>query len=85
MERRMRETSTVDVMPNLSYNEDEVDRVTTIKTDLGNYTGQAIAQFISGEMDPETDWDSYINTLNQIGLEELLEIEQEAYNRAYSS
>nr|WP_304956241.1 extracellular solute-binding protein [uncultured Acetatifactor sp.] len=83
MERRIRETGTVDVMPALLYQESEANRRNTLYTDISNYIRQAAAQFISGELDPETDYESYLNTLKQMKLEELIQIEQAAYDRMY--
>lgn len=39
------------------------------------------AQFIIGETDIDSNWDTFINTLNGMRLQRLLEIEQQAYDR----
>lgn len=83
MERRMREIGVTDVFPALVYEDEEADRRSTLKTDISSYISQATAQFISGEMDVEKDYEGYLNKLNQMGLEELLQIEQTAYDRMY--
>ena len=70
-------------MPALLYQESEANRRNTLYTDISNYIRQAAAQFISGELDPETDYESYLNTLKQMKLEELIQIEQAAYDRMY--
>ena len=49
-----------------------------LKTDISNYIKNAMSQFITGQLDIEKDWDSYIATLNKMGLPRLMEIEQEA-------
>lgn len=37
-------------------------------------------KFISGEEDIESGWDAYIKNLEKMGLADLLEIYQNAYN-----
>ena len=37
----------------------------------------------TGELDIEKDWDTFVATMNRMGLERLLEIEQEAYDAMY--
>ena len=32
---------------------------------------------------PDADWDNYLNELNNIGLEELIEVYQTVYDRMY--
>ena len=53
----------------------------TLKTDIENYIKTTSAQFIIGELDVYKDWDTYISTLNKMGLEKLLDLEQQAYDK----
>lgn len=69
------------VFPQLVYTNDEAAARSTLLTDVANYIATARAQFIIGEMDIETQWDAYVSRLNQMRLEELLAIEQAAYDR----
>lgn len=71
----------VDCFPRLSYTAEEANERATLKTDLQNYLEQAKAQFITGEIDVEEGWDDFVNTVNGMGLERLIEIEQAAYDR----
>ena len=71
----------VDCFPKLSYTAEEASERATLKTDLETYLNQAKAQFITGEVDVEAGWDSFVNTVNGMGLERLLQIEQAAYDR----
>ena len=48
---------------------------------LKSYTGEARAQFITGDLDIEKDWDSYIAELYNNELEAVLEVMQAAYDR----
>ena len=72
---------TVNCFPLLSYTSEEANERATLKADLENYLKQAKAQFITGEIDVEEGWDNFVNTVNGMGLERLIEIEQAAYDR----
>ena len=71
----------VDCFPKLSYTAEEANERATLRADLENYLKQAKAQFMTGEIDVEEGWDNFVNTVNGMGLERLIEIEQAAYDR----
>ena len=52
-------------------------------TDITSYIQLAKSQFIIGELDIDKDWDTYTQTLEQMGLSRLVEIEQAAYDRMF--
>lgn len=66
--------------PNLRYSEEVLEERTTIRTDIINYLKTASAQFITGEMDVDKDWDTYLEQLESLKLSRLMEIEQAAYD-----
>ena len=53
---------------------DDADEFADRWTDIDKYIGQMHAKFITGEANLETDWDTYLNNLNRMGLETILEI-----------
>ncbi|MBT3273211.1 MAG: extracellular solute-binding protein [Spirochaetales bacterium] len=65
------------------YSSDEVDPVTTYETDIIGNTGYVVRKqadwILKGGI--EEEWDEYLETLEKMGLSELLEIYQKAYNR----
>lgn len=75
-------TVLVDTFPNLVYTAEENAERATIYNDISLYLANAKAQFITGGMDIDADWETHVNTLNQMGLERILAIEQAAYDRA---
>lgn len=83
LERARRQSEKVDEFPTLVYNSEESSRRVALVTDLKMYVEQAASQFIIGELDVEEDWDEYISTLEAIGSEELISLEQTAYDRQY--
>lgn len=61
---------------------EEQDEVSAITVDLETYMKENEAQFINGskELNDET-WQEYLDTMNQIGAQRLIEIYQASYDR----
>ncbi|WMJ86699.1 extracellular solute-binding protein [Anaerocolumna sp. MB42-C2] len=66
------------------YLPEEADEIADIKSTLGTYRDEAAAAFITGTR-PLSDWDKYIQELNDIGLQKYLEVSQKAYDRMLSN
>ncbi len=49
------------------------------RNDISTYVAENYGMFITGDR-PLSDWDDYISTLNQLGLQNVLAIYQEAYD-----
>lgn len=71
----------VEAYPVVSYTAEEVKERGAMQKDITIYLKQARAQFITGELDLDKDWDTYVKSLEQMNLGRLLEIEQAAYDR----
>lgn len=67
--------------PPLSYTTEEGEIRSRVRDAISNYLTDTKAQFIIGNLDFEADWDDYINELNSMGAQELLQVEQSAYGR----
>lgn len=67
--------------PLVYFTEDEQDRINTLKPDIETYFEQMEAKFITGAESIETGWDKYIETLEGLGIDEYIEIHQDAYDR----
>ena len=59
---------------------EEQERLKILANDIETYTTQMEAKFVIGQ-ESFDNWDSYINTLKEMGLEELIKIKQAAYER----
>lgn len=68
-------------LPTLKFTDEETDTLTNIKSGILDQILQMSARWIAGESDIDKDWDSYIDSLNGIGLEEYVSIHQAAYDR----
>ena len=79
----VRRSTTVlkDVYPTLFYTDAENSERAIIVTDITNYFGNMVAQFVTGQSDIDAEWDNYLKKLDDMGLPRLLEIEQAAYDR----
>ena len=68
------------LMPQLSYSEEEADAISGIAADVTTYVSSSMAEFITGNR-PLSDWDSYLEDLDNMGLPQLIETAQTAYDR----
>ena len=69
------------VFPVLSYTSDESSELTTYKTDIDSYISEYLAQVVTGQLTLEDSWDNYLDTLKQMGVEEMFSIYQASYER----
>ena len=60
--------------------EEQLERKTELKTDLDTYTKELATQLILGQKSLD-DWDSYMAELKDLGLDEILEIENDQLKR----
>ena len=60
---------------------EESSRASALQSDLYTYVAECIPKFILGEMDIDADWDSFVESCNSMGLPEVVEIYQTAYDR----
>ena len=63
------------------YTAEEQSERSVLMMDIKNYIQTMKAQFIVGEVDIDTGWDSFLTNLKTMQLDRLLEIEQQAYDR----
>ena len=67
------------VMPNLT--KEEKDKLTDLTSNIKTYISEMEQKWILGTSDIDADWDNYIKTLKDMGLETVNEVYTEAYNR----
>ena len=63
------------------YSEEETDTVNEIQQNINTYIDDTVTRFIIGDLDIESGWDTYLEELKAIGVEELLDTVQKAYDR----
>lgn len=68
------------VYPSVFFSIDELDRLSTIETDLFAYVLRLRTEWYqNGKVDQE--WDAYLKELDRLGLQEWLQIKQAGYDR----
>lgn len=69
-------------LPKLSYTDEEQASITETQVAFPDVIAEWTMRFISGEKDPESDWQEYVDALNGIGLQEYVQTAQAAYERS---
>ncbi|NGP46185.1 extracellular solute-binding protein [Bacillaceae bacterium SIJ1] len=67
--------------PQVYFTVEEQQRISMLKTDIDSYFEQMEAKFITGAQPIDETWDEYVETLQQLGIDELVELNQAAYDR----
>ena len=65
----------------LMLTEDEQDIYNDCWTDINNYVAEMNAAFITGQKDIDAEWDNYLKTLEDMGLQEVIDVYQSALDR----
>lgn len=67
-------------IPQFYFTDEEQSKISDIATDINLYVTQMEAKFITG-VEPLSNWDSYVENVKKMGLDELLAQNQTAYER----
>lgn len=70
-----------DVLPILHMTSEEKDEISVALVETGSYIAESRIAFITGKMDIDADWNSYISKLDNLGLQTVLDVYQAAYDR----
>ncbi|MEK4297799.1 extracellular solute-binding protein [Oceanobacillus sp. FSL W8-0428] len=66
--------------PLVYLTKEEQKEVNNIEVDLNSYVEQMEAKFITG-VEPLSNWDNYVDTIEKMNIKRYVEIYQDAYNR----
>jgi putative aldouronate transport system substrate-binding protein len=69
-----------DTFPLIYFSDEDQNRLNVLESDIQTYVEQAEAKFITGH-DSLDKWDSYVSTINKMGLSEMIDIYQKGYDR----
>lgn len=64
----------------MSLSSQDSASVATIKTDIATYATTEITKFIIGEEDVDTQWDSYVATIEAMGVQDVIAVYQDCYD-----
>ena len=71
-----------DFYPVMSYTTEEATARTTLVTDIKEYMGSALASFVTDKSrDVDAQWADYVTSLKNFGVDNLVKLEQGAYDR----
>ena len=68
------------LVPNLAFEGEDAKTISEYTLTIGGYVNQAAVQFITGSMDVEKDWDTYLGKLDSMGVDNFIEIYQRYYD-----
>ena len=61
---------------------EESSTYSSIESDMATYMDSKVLEFIVGSADIDAEFDSFVDTLYDMGLQDLIDIKQDAYDRA---
>ena len=70
------------VMPDLYMSQADSSEMSLIKTNVMDTQKEYMVQFITGAKDIDSEWDSYLKALDNVGLARYLELLQKAYDES---
>jgi len=68
------------VLPFLAFTAEQAAELGELDMVINSYKDQSFAEFVTGALNPDRDWDTYLDRLNGLGMQRYLEIYQEAYD-----
>lgn len=69
-----------EIWPRFTFTEDENKILESTGQDVANYVEEMRDKFITGDVNL-SEWDDYVATIEKMGLEEIMEVYQEGYDR----
>ena len=64
---------------------EEQERYTDIMTDINTFISEQKAKFLTGELSFENgDWETFVDQVRGMGIEEAVQLKQDAYDRYIS-
>ncbi|GAB6930241.1 extracellular solute-binding protein [Paenibacillus sp. JCM 10914] len=71
------------VLPPLFFSNDQAIEIADLSKTINDYVEEMIARFTTGDANLDTEWDSYIDNLKKMNVDQYLSIYQEAYDSKY--
>lgn len=71
------------IIKNFEYTAEESENLSFISTDINGYVDNYAAEVITGKKNLEESWETFQKTLKQMGVEELVNVNQAVFDRMY--
>lgn len=68
--------------PKVWYSDDDSKRLSILETDIKEYVKKKIAEWVTGQKDVESDWETYLKELESFGVNEYVQIRAAAAEAA---
>ncbi len=68
-------------LPPVTLSKEEVDNVASIQSEITAYADEFYYKVLFGALDVEAEWDNYVETINKMGLDEMLSAYETALER----
>lgn len=69
------------VYPNIAFSPEETQKIIRYQSTIEQYVEQSVIDFVTGYMDPDSDWEAYLSMLAIQGQKDYHRLLQEAYDR----
>ena len=69
-----------EMWPRPYLKEEDTSRMSELRTDIFNTVAEKRAAWVTGVSDIDAEWDAYVESINNMGLDEFLEIMQRTYD-----
>jgi len=76
-------TNQDNVLAGQVYTAEEVEINQDVWAPINTYIGECFSRFCMGDLDIEADWDSYVDELYAMGLQDVIDSENQCYDRMY--
>jgi putative aldouronate transport system substrate-binding protein len=67
--------------PHIKLTKEENDELTTLRVELGKHVRESVTKFIVGSLSLDTDWNGFLQDLDKLQIQRVLDIYQKAYDR----
>lgn len=76
------EKSCIEPFPVMILTQEDLDKKAVFETDINKYVTEMKGKWITGGSDIDKDWNTYLDSLNKMGVNEYVELYQKNYDKA---
>ena len=69
------------IFPPILLETESIEKISELSIGIKKYTEEMLARFIMGEIDIDTQWDTYVSTLKKMNVDQLVDIYQREYDK----
>lgn len=70
----------VEPFPDIIGTDEETEKITTLMADINTYINEMMIKFVMGK-EPISNYDKFLEQLNKMGIDEVIKIKQQQYDR----